>query len=258
MTSKQELEKKQKAAPPATASDLGEWGGGQVVTSNDIVIPKILPLNYMSEKVKNKQGEYGEFRDTLNNAKFGDLNKGFEFIPILMEKKWIEFDLVANKAGAKKREFKSIVPIVDTPGDGYNDDLPYSEPGLERDRVLDFYVLIPEEIVSGGSVPYVLSFKRTSLKAGKKLATQMHLKNRMAGKNPAAVACTLSGLSVQNDDGEYVVQDVTPSRESTVDEMAAALHWFKLIGAGKTSVHDYEEGEHGSSQPEAQGNKASF
>lgn len=223
----------------AAATNLEDWGGGQIVTSNDIVIPKILPLNFMSEKVKNKEGEYGEFRDTMANNKFGDLNTPFEFIPFFMEKKWYEFEIVTNKAGARKREFARVVTIQDNASKpGYNDDLPYSEEGIERDRVMDFYVLIPSEVEKGVSMPYVLSFRRTSLRAGKKLASQMFLANARAGKVPAAVAMKLSGKTVQNDDGEYVVMDVAASREAKAEEIQEALRWLKLVRAGQTKLDD--------------------
>jgi len=222
----------------AVAQDMDAWGG-QTVTSNDILIAKIWPLQFMSEKVKLKQGEYGEFRDSVNNEKFGDLNTPFEFIPFYMEKKWMEFDIVTNKAGARKREFKQVVPIVDNATTaGYNDNLPYVDldASVERDRCMDFYLLVPAEVEAGTELPYVVTFKRTSLKAGKKLAMQMFVRNFQAGKVPAAIVHDLSGKSVQNDDGEYVVSDVTPKREATAKELAAGLRWLRQVRAGKTKV----------------------
>lgn len=239
-----ELEVKKEAGALTAATDLSEWGGGQVVTSNDIIIPKILPMNFMSDKVKNGEAAYGELRDTLSNTKFGDLQTTFEFIPFYMEKKWFEFSIVTNRAGAKKREFSKVVPVQDNPAKpGYNDDLPYAEENLERDRVMDFYVLIPSEIKAGTSMPYVLSFRRTSIKAGKKLATQIFLANARAGKVPAAVAMSLSAKSVQNAEGEYVVMDVTPARESKSEEITECLKWLKLIRAGATKVDESDAHE---------------
>ncbi len=233
-----ELQNEEKKAL-ATASNLDAWGGGQAVTSQDIIIPKILPLNYMSDKVKKKMGEYGELRDTINNQLFGDLKTPFEFIPFYMEKKWIEFELIPQKAGAPKREFKQIVPIQDNPTlPGYNDELPLAEKDLERDRIMEFYVLIPSEVARGEALPYVLSFRRTSLKAGKKLASQMFVRNRVAKKVPAATAMLLSAANVQNDKGEYVVQDVNLSRAATPEELVAAKYWFDMVGKGSVKVDE--------------------
>lgn len=234
----------------AVASNLDAWGGGQVVTAQDIIVPKILPLNYMSDKVKKKQGEYGEFRDTVNNMLFGNLETPFEFVPFYMEKKWVEFDMVPQKSGAPKREFKQIVSIQDNPTKpGYNDELPLSEPKIERDRIMEFYVLMPGEVKNGLALPYVVSFRRTSLKAGKKLAHQMFVRNRVAKKVPAATAMVLSAASVQNDKGEYVVQDVNLSRAATAEEVIAAKYWYDQIGKGVLKVDEADLKEDANTSP---------
>lgn len=240
-----ELEEKKENALSAEIGSMDAWGPANI-SAQDMVIPKILPLHYMSEKVKEKKGEYGEFRDTLSNKLFGDLNNSFEVIPFKLEKKWIEFDMVPQKGGGSKREYKGTVPIIDNPTqEGFNDDLPLrDEDGkVERDRVMDFYVLIPEEVANGGATPYVLSFRRTSLKAGKNLATQMFVRNAAANKIPPATVMSIGGIDTENDAGSFVVQTVEPSRPSTDEEMQQAFKWFKIIGQGNHKVDESEFGE---------------
>lgn len=223
--------KPQESKQLATESMEQDWGVTQI-TQNDMVIPKILPLQHMSDKVKDKQGEYGEFRDTLSNEKFGDLETPFEVIPFMMQKKWLEFTMVPQKNGGFKRDYAGTTPIQDNPLlPGYNDDLPLRDETtkIERDRVMDFFVLIPSEVAAGTALPYVLSFRRTSLKAGQKLATQMYVKNKNVGKSPAAVVMEMSGKDKENDDGSFVVQDINPKRQATETEVAECLKWFKVI-----------------------------
>jgi hypothetical protein len=230
----------------AAAADLSSWGTGHILTSNDIILPKIWPLQFMSEKVKAGLGKYGEFRDSVNNELFGTLDKPFEVIPFHLEGKWMEFDIVTNKAGARKREFKQIVPIQNNPGlPGYNDNLPFADDSVERDRIMDFYVLIPSEIEKGTALPYVISFKRSSIKAGKKLAMQMYIRNRDAKLPPAAVVCNISGKSVQNDDGEFVVMDVNTSRRATNEELECSLKWWQQVERGLTKVDESEYKDEG-------------
>lgn len=231
MSNKKDLEVKAESKDLMTKQVEADWGNTQI-TSQDMVIPKILPLQHMSDKVKDKQGEYGEFRDTLSNELFGDLETPFEVLPFLMQKKWLEFSMIPQKNGGFKREYSGTTPIQDNPLiEGYNDDLPLRDEAtkIERDRVLDFFVLIPGEIVTGTALPYVLSFRRTSLKAGQKLATQMYVKNKNAGKSPAAVVMEMSGKDKENDDGSFVVQDINPKRQATDLEVNEALKWFKVI-----------------------------
>jgi hypothetical protein len=105
---------------------------------------------------------------------------------------------------------------------------------------MDFFVLIPEEIQKGESLPYVLSFRRTSLKAGQKLATQMFIRNAAANKIPPATIVLVSGKDTENDSGTFVVQDIAPSRPSTDQEMAEAFKWFKIVQAGQVKVDERE------------------
>lgn len=237
-----QVEKKKTQTNLASLTNMEAWGPANI-TAKDMVIPKILAQQFMSEKVKNEEAKYGEMRDTLSNNKFGDLETPFEVVPFLLQKKWIEFDLIPQKGGGVKREFKNIVMIQDNPGlPGFNDDLPLrdEEAKLERDRVMDFFVLIPEEVKKGEALPYVLSFRRTSLKAGQKMATQMFVRNAAAGKIPPATAMEVSMKSKENDDGEFVVLDVIPKRESTPEEVEAAFKWFKIIKAGGAKVDERE------------------
>lgn len=230
---KKEVVKKEATNLPAEMS-ASAWGGGETYTSNDLVIPKILPLQFMSEKVREKLGEYGEFRDTLNNEKFGDLTTPFEIIPFHAEKKWIEYDVITDKKGGRKREYRAVTPINHD-----NDGLPYvDQDGLtERDRCIDVYCLVPSHVADGGAFPHVLSFRRTSLAAGKKIITQF-LRNQSMGKPPCAVTMLVSGKSVQNDEGEYVVQDVRVGRAAEAEEIKEAFNWYQLVLKGATKLDE--------------------
>jgi len=125
---------------------------------------------------------------------------------------------------------------------------------------MNFYVLLPNEIKEGkelgGTIPYVLSFRRTSLKAGKQLTTQMYIKNKAAQMPPPGVVMKLTGRPDENDDGAYCVMEVRSLRQSTNAQMVACLEWFNLINesgvkidnsdlaADKTQrVHTQEEGK---------------
>lgn len=241
MSKKKEIEVKQENQI-TTQEELNSWGK-PTITSKDMIIPKILPLQHMSDKVKDKQGEYGDFRDTLSNEKFGDIDNPFEIIPFLLHKKWIEFSMIPQKNGGFKREFLQVLNIQDDPTKpGYNDDLPLREENgtIERDRIMDFFVLIPKEVEEDRALPYVVSFRRTSLKGGQKLATQMYVRNAASNKVPPATVMLLCGLDKENDDGNFVVQDVVPKRLSTPKEIAECFKWYKIIQGGGVKVDERE------------------
>jgi hypothetical protein len=237
MSKELETKKSESALALAEAQDMNAWGGTEI-SSNDIIIPRILLMQPMSEKVTAGEAAFGDFRESLNNEKLGDFAKGFEFLPFYMEKVFIEYDA----SDAEDKKYIRVVPI--TPA---NEDLKYEDVGtnrdgekvpISRDRVMNFYVLLPTELEVGGAIPYIISARRTSIKAGKKLAMQMFVKNAAAGKTPASVICNASCGKQSQDKKTWAVLDVTPARPTPDAYLVEALKWLKMVKAGKAKAHE--------------------
>lgn len=228
-----ELAAQRPAAVPAVVNEpvnLQDWGVGEL-TSKDIIIPKILPMQGLSKLVTDGKAVMGEFRDSLNGTLLGNAEKApLEFVPFYMEKVWVIFE---EKAGTMK--FSKQVPI-DPSNENWEIEEVIAGVKIRRDRCMNFYVLLPSDVAQGGAIPYILSFRRTSLRAGQKLATQMFLKNIKAGKTPASVAMQLSGTRTTNDKGTFIVLDATEKRASSDEEVKEAFGWVKAIREGKTKV----------------------
>lgn len=222
----------------AEASSLDAWGDNTDVTGNDLVIPKVLLMQFMSKKVKDDEHEakFGEFRDNVDFQLLGNIkDKPIQFVPFMMEKVFAEFEIVGTK-----REFLRVIPIETNPAkQEYNDDAPYSwEEGgksFERDRTYNYYVLIVAEDGSLIPMPHMMSFRRSSIKAGKNLATRMYVRNKTAQLPPPGMVMKLTGSKVENDKGEFGVMEIEPVRQSTDEEMGACLQWFKDINTAKAS-----------------------
>lgn len=215
------------------AQVMNEWGMANTLTAKDIIIPKILVMQGLSKQVTTGKAVMGEFRDSLNGKLLGDIEKSpLEFIPFLLEKVWIVFE---ERNGTMK--YTKTIPM-----DAANENWPYEEVingvKIKRDRTMNFYVLLPSEVSAGGEIPYILSFRRTSARAGQKLATTMYVRNISANKTPASTALSLLGTRQSNDKGTFVVADVQEKRGSTPQEVASALAWVKRIKAGQTKVDD--------------------
>lgn len=228
------MEKAVAVRPQAQAPAQAQPVANPNVTSNDILIPKILVMQMMSKKVIADEAKFGEFRDSLENNLLGSLKEPLEFIPIHMEKIWVEYEQVP---GQQQKKYKRTIPIVSDPGSPqYNDDLRYDDGnGLSRDRVMNFYVLLPKEMELGG-IPYIISFRRMSLRAGKALATQMYVKNLSARKDPWAVACLLGGDKTSNDKGTFATLSVKPLRQAELNEKELAKEWYQRITGGQVRV----------------------
>lgn len=229
--------------PVVISGNLSEWGEHEVF-STSITIPRILKMEFMSEKVKAQEAKFGEFRDSLSGELYGDLEHPFEIIPIEVQEKWAIYDLVQIK-GKTKREFKEIIAVTHQ-----NENWKYSEGAIERDRIIDVYCLLPKDVADLPEdweamglkpLPKIVGFRRTSLRAGKKVNTQMYVTNRSKGLSPPSVIVQVSVKSVDGqEDGTYGVMDTKPTRMATEREQKLALIWFKAIRAGQTKPDDSE------------------
>jgi hypothetical protein len=237
-TSKEVVEKK--AAPLANASDMAAWGKREI-HSTSIMIPRILKMEFMSDLVKENKNKFGEFVDSLSGAVVGSIEKPLVLIPIEVQEKWAIYDLVEKK-GKTSREFREIVVV-----DGKNESWKYKEDGLERDRIMDVYCLLEEDVkdlpknwkeLGLKPLPKIFGFRRTSLRAGKKLYTQMYVTNQSKNLPPPAVTIEVSGKKVDGDNGTYIVLDTKPGRNTSADEMQLAFHWYQAIKSGQTKADE--------------------
>lgn len=203
-----------------------EWGM-PVMTSKDIIIPKILAMQGLSKAVIKGEAKFGDFRDSLSLALKGDLKTPMAFVPFYMEKVWVKFE---ERNGTMK--FAGVSPITpaneDQPLEGVANGTKY-----RVDRTLNIYALLEGE---ENKLPYILSFRRTSLRAGNKIATVMFVSNLNEGLTPASKVLYLTGEAKENDKGHFVVMDVKEKGPSSDAQVAKAFEWVKRVRGGQTKA----------------------
>lgn len=246
METSKAVAKKEKALPPAVAQNLSEWGQAPQLSTQDIKLPVLQLVQAMSESAKQGKAREGDFFDTSSDRVIGNIKDGLEIIPIHMNIMW---HILHYDKKQKKYIWTAKTPLETNPSKpNYNDKWKYEETipvdgvqtEVRRERRMEYFVLIP----SGDStLPYHLTFKVTSIKAGKQLATQMYVENANAQLPPPARAFILGGHSDKNDKGSFSVMDIKPSRNSSSEEIATAFKWYKLILAGAVQVADVKEEE---------------
>jgi len=234
---------KQENAVSTDVQALADWGAPMPL-GQDIVISKVLPMQAMSKFVLDGKAQIGDFRDSLTGAKLGSIAEPMPLLPFHVEKFW---DVMQPN---EKGDFKWIrsEPLVENPVDPkYNDNLPWMDKldGIETKRIrrMNFYVLRPSEIADGSAIPFILSFKSTSFKEGKKLFTQMYLRNRKVGLPPPGYLIILGGRKEKNDDGQWIVPEFELGPKAEPAQIKEALNWFKLIQKGSVKVDDSDLGE---------------
>jgi hypothetical protein len=211
---------------------MDQWGPAPI-SQKDIIIPRLNLMQPVSEQVTEGNAAFGEFRNSLTGEKIGDFKTTFEFVPFHMRKVFVEYDV----SDEKDKKYLRTVPI--TPG---NEQLPYQDTEktpegktipISRDYVMNFYGLLPAEAKRGGELPLILSFRRTSLQQGKKLATQMYVTNRGSMLPPPGLTITVGVIKQSNDKSTWCIPEVRldtgSTKVTTPDVMVKALNWFKMI-----------------------------
>lgn len=222
-------------ATQTKAEDVAAWGTSDV-SSKDIIIPAIYLMQPMSDKVTNGEAKFGELVESLSDQVLGSFEKTLKVIPFHMEKLFVEYDAT----NPKKKEYLRTYAITRE-----NEGLPYEDQGVDRegkkcpitrDYCMRFFVLLPSELESGGAIPYTITFRRSSLKAGKQMATQMFVKNMAARKSPAAVVMEISVTKETNDEGTYAILGTKPVGPSEAKHINEAFTWFGIVKAGGAKV----------------------
>jgi len=205
----------------ALSKDVKQWDTGEKFRSaKDIVVSRILPMQGMSKLVTAGKAKFGEFRDSVTEEKIGDLDTPVEFIPIRWELVWIIFTRLNKK---EKYKWDSILQI-----DAKNDGLAYEEEDelTRRDRCLMFTGLRTDDIKG---IPSIVSFRRTSMKGGRKLQSLMEDRLKRAGLPPCHNVVKITGEKKTKDDDAYIAMDIEVGRKSTDSEIEIAFEWFNKL-----------------------------
>lgn len=211
---------KKKETAIQTSMELdADWGAPEI-SSNDIAIPYVYLMQFMSDKVKDQEAKFGELRDDASNTLLGGNGTPLEMVPFYLERKWVEYDCSGNQ-----KKYLQSYPV--TPE---NDNLPYDDGELQRDRVYYFYCLPTNDLES--AIPFVLPLRRTSATTARHIATQMYTKNRQAGKSPAAYSILIDSAKKEGDKGTYAITTYSVGRETTKEEQSTCLTWLKSVKAG--------------------------
>ena len=196
--------------------------------ADDLLFPRVSWMVGTSDLVQKGEAVVGEFRDNINGELYGKIDEPFEFIPLMMTKLyWVSVLDPTPK-------FKRIEPFeLGLPRQSSEDGKP-----IQRMVIYQFFCIKPDQAAVGMTVPFVLSFKSTAEKVGKKLLNQMFVANKMKGLSPAAVVHTLGGRWIENDKGKYIVPEVKPVRMSSDTELEAAAGWAKTLNGGGGKIKE--------------------
>lgn len=233
-----QLEPVAKAGLPEVTPE--NWGASdERISMKEILIPKLLHMQGQSVLVSDEKAKPGDIANSVTGQVF---TKPCEIIPFLkLPSTWVVNDIKLVD-GQVEKEFREIYDV--TPENEDQDWEVKNEQGIvieSRDYTMNFMVLVVEDI---DAFPYVLSFRRTSLRAGKKLANHFQLcaKDRVA---PARYVLRMNNKKEMNEKKQpYYVADFDVEKRKTNDvEFKAAYDWFQTFKIQKKAfkVDDTDE-----------------
>lgn len=236
----------------ATTAMMASPGPGTTIDATDILIPKLLIAQALSEVVSQGKVTQGCIYRSTTGEVMAAREKSLEIIPLLAWKTWRISELQNGKYEYVRRE-----PMIDTTAP-----LQWEEGGVafRRDREMNFYVLLPQDIdreikalaeldKSGALpspddalLPCVVTFARTGYGAGKVLATHF----AKAGHFRLPAHCAVLSLKLEqqkNELGTFYVWTVDPKtvRRTTDVEIAAADKWCGTLRQSAVRVDDAED-----------------
>lgn len=222
--------------PFAVSSELAKefasmgMGAGDNVDNDDIIVPKIQLTQQLSQAVKDKLAEAGQFINSVEKNVLAEEGQGLDIIVMQSYKVWRVFQI-------GKGNKKEYLETIDYAG---NEHLAIDETvdgtTIHRDKVLGFYVLLVDEIKEGMAFPYIIDFARSSARAGKQLQTYF-AKMRSVGIPSFGKVFTLSSKFIQ-DEHDYYVKEISAGRNIETEELASVKLWLDNIAKNKDRMKE--------------------
>jgi hypothetical protein len=258
MAKKEEPKNEVLASAPAGAvattmgMDFGTFGLDSTLSSDNILIPKLLLMQGLSDLVAAEKAQMGDLVNSLTEQIVGSCReKDFRpvtFLPIMAFETWGVNQFI-KKDGKEIKDWVGTVPFssanADWPREG--ESLAVAKHfGMEPDtkfqcvRELNFYVMLDSECDDPMALPYMLKFKSTSYRVGMKLATHFAQCQRATqlGKPtpPASYLFKLSGTKETNDQGTFFVLSLEPAGRTSQEHLKVAYDWYQILVKNKDKV----------------------
>lgn len=234
------------------------WGGMEGIDPADVLIPKVLIMQPISELVTEAKAQAGSLvrstTGTFLGGKKGQDDTPMHFIPLFMQKVWVIMERVGQKAEFRKTEAFTAANA----GAPWN----WTENGAqwERNQALNLFALLPADIereiaarkklaetgelpdAEDALIPVLIQFTRTSFKIGKEVAT--HFAKSSSFNIPAA-ASTLSLYTelTKGEKGNYYVFKMGSRSKTPTPHLELAKRWYGIVSKTALKVDTGEAEE---------------
>lgn len=214
-----------------TTTPEGSWGT-ENNSSKDTLIPRIHVMQDLSDLVKKGKARPGQLVHSTTGEVLADVGKPFPVIPIYSYKDWIINDVTEDR-GKTKEKYRARI-LMTPSNEGWGLEGVENGKAITRVRCMNFFFLAPGLI---GDLPFLVTFKKTSTMAGKKLATYFQ-QCQMSNKPAPSQTWDLLSQSRTWEGFSFYAFDVEPGRTTTKEELAAAWKWYQILKSSDVKVDD--------------------
>lgn len=203
---------------------------GVEMSPDNTEIPRFYLMQGLSTPVSEGKAAVGEIRESSDNACFATTEEGMQVLPVCVLEFWQRFKI----EGSDKKFFEEV-KVTDQ-----NKHWPYEQVDelgnkIKNDRVFKIY-MIP---LQDPSTPRLMTFGRSSRNAGKKLVTQMGIKNAAKGLSPwgmiLSVNPKLESKQIGSKTVKFAAVDVVPVGPASKEQEQMAKKWaLDILGKNQS------------------------
>lgn len=237
----------------------------QQILQSDIVIPKVMLMQALSDLVEEKKAQAGEMVRSSTGEKLGDESKPLDFIPLMYHSLWMLSEDVKGKGNKSDFEFRGYEPRVPL-NERLEWDFERNGTKWRRTKTMHLFGLLPRDIDAQASaikefeetgevdiekalLPVCIALRNMSFKhAAKDVTTFFAKAESIAAQTGKAVP--LYGATVQftckkekNDKGAFYVFNMKPAGKTKPEYKAAAKTWFETLCRNVVKVDDSDIAE---------------
>ena len=174
--------------------DLSQYGA-EDETVEDILFPRIIPINPTSKFVLEGTAQFGQVI-TDDGVVLCEAGDSFDIIPLLITKTYMVSHKIEGQWKFHAIEaFNGIRPWEESHSDGTH---------VKNELMYNVYCLVNGE----SDLPHILTFKGMSIRQGKQLYTLMYRRNVMIGLPPFGKSVTITPVKTSNDKGNFMVMEI--------------------------------------------------
>ena len=208
------------------------WGT-EGVDNADVLVSRIHLLQNSSKAVAAETANAGDIIDTVTSEVIVKKGETVEFIPISSFKTTVLMSADGTNQFVGSRDFK--------PEDRFSRE-PVEENGqtVKLFPMLNFYVMLKNDLSEATAMPKVISFKSTNYVVGKKLVTFFKT-CQMRNVPPCSKSFLLGSEKHTNDKGTWYVNTLKEHETTTEENVGKLWEWYQVLKGDNVQVDSIEK-----------------